>query len=660
MATARPMTNEQSLEALKAGLNCIDQGLTLFDANLNLVYANKRVCDLLGLPEELARPGTPFETIIRWNVERGEYGVGDVEVMVKERVRAAWEFRPHTLERVRPNGVVVHVSGWPLPTGGFATVYSDITAQRRRELDLERRILMRTDELRQSEERLRLIANELPAGIAYVDISGQFQFVNGRFARAYNLKPEQIMGMRERDLLPKEVWDYVSPYFEKAVGGAPQTFDTPITFPDGRRLDIRTLLRPDRSTDQTINGFYVLSVNITREKQAVAALLQAQRIDALGQLSSGIAHDFNNLLTIILGNLKPLSDRIHDEYLRSEMLEPAIRATRRGADLMRRLLAVARRQPISPSRVDVGECVGEIVKLVRPSLGEDIKLTYECDENTPAAFADPALLETSLINLVINAADAMNCSGGSIKICTNANADGAVAIAVSDNGPGMDDTIRARIFEPFFSTKSDQSRNGLGLTMVQGFITDSGGSISVESELGHGTSFLLTLPAAADASKEIDRMTVTEGAGSYPIKDKLVLVIDDDQAVRRVLRRDLVAAGANVIEAENGAEGLEILRQVAAVSAIVSDVSMPVMDGITLANAARKFRRDLPIVLLSGYGADAVSKELPEGINILHKPCDVAAIAVALANSGRLRTREGMAAAGEVRTSSYEKGGINP
>jgi PAS domain S-box-containing protein len=647
MATASAVTNERSLEALKAGLNCIDQGLTLFDANLNLVYANKSVCDLLGLSEELARPGTPFETIIRWNAERGEYGAGDIETMVEERVRAAWEFRPHTLERVRPNGVVVLVSGWPLPSGGFATVYSDITAQRRRELDLERRILKRTDELRQSEERLRLIANEVPAGIAYVDISGRFRFVNGRFSRAYNLKPEQINGMRERDLLPPEVWDYVSQYFEKAVCGEPQTFDTPITFPDGRSLDIRTLLRPDRSSDQTINGFYVLSVNVTREKQALAALLQAQRMDALGQLSSGIAHDFNNLLTIILGNLKPLSDRIHDEHLRSEMLEPAIRATRRGADLMRRLLAVARRQPISPSRVDVRECVGEIAKLLRPSLGEDIGLICECDEDTPAAFADPALLETSLINLVINAADAMSCSGGSIKIRTSANADGAVAIAVSDNGLGMDETTRARIFEPFFSTKSDQSRSGLGLTMVHGFITDSGGSIAVESEPGRGTFFSLTLPAAAgaDTGKESKRMKAPEGAESFPMKDKLVLLVDDEQAVRRVLRRDLVAAGASVIESENGAEGLEILKQVSAVSAIVSDVSMPVMDGIALAKAARKLRGDLPIVLLSGYGAEAVNKELPEDISIIHKPCDVAAIAVALANS---------------QTSSFENGGLNP
>ncbi|TDQ18038.1 PAS/PAC sensor hybrid histidine kinase [Phyllobacterium brassicacearum] len=640
---ASPMTNEQSLEALKAGLNCIDQGLTLFDANLNLVYVNKSACDLLGLSEELARPGTPFETIIRWNAERGEYGAGDVETMVEERVRAAWEFRPHTLERVRPNGVVVLVSGWPLPSGGFATVYSDITAQRRREMDLERRILKRTDELRQSEERLRLIANEVPAGIAYVDISGQFQFVNGRFAKAYNLKPEQIIGMRERDLLPPEVWDYVSRYFEKAICGEPQTFDTPITFPDGRRLDIRTLLRPDRSSDQTINGFYVLSVNVTREKQALDALLQAQRMDALGQLSSGIAHDFNNLLTIILGNLKPLSDRIHDEYLRSEMLEPAIRATRRGADLMRRLLAVARRQPISPSKVDVSECVGEIAKLLRPSLGEDIGLICECDENTPAAFADPALLETSLINLVINAADAMNCSGGSITIRTSANADGAVAIAVSDNGPGMDETTRARIFEPFFSTKSDQSRSGLGLTMVHGFITDSGGSIAVESEPGRGTFFLLTLPAATGAVAGSETESA-QGPEGYPLKNKLVLLVDDEQAVRRVLRRDLVAAGASVIESENGAEGLEILKQVSAVSAIVSDVSMPVMDGIALATAARKLRGNLPIVLLSGYGAEAVSKELPDGISIMHKPCDVTAIAIALANS---------------QTSSFEKGGPN-
>lgn len=631
MTAEIPELEYSKLDILKAGLDRIDQGLTLFGADLKLIFVNARACKLLDLPAELSRPGTSFEALVRWNAMRGEYGPGDVETMVAERVRAAWEFRPHTLERVRPNGVVLNVSGWPLPDGGFATVYSDITAQRRRELELERRILKRTEELRQSEERLRLIANEVPAGIAYVDFSGVFRFVNGRFARAYQKHPDEIIGHFEREILSPETWAHVEPYFEKAARGEPQTFDTPIRFPDGRTLETRTLLRPDRTADQGINGFYVLSVNVTREKMAFAALLQAQRMEALGQLSSGIAHDFNNLLTIILGNLKPLWERVEDEHLRRDMLEPAIRATRRGTDLMRRLLAVARRQPVSPARVDVPECIRDIAKLVRPSIGEDTQLVLDFAGNTPAAFVDPALLETSLINLVINAADAMN-EGGRIVIETSAGPDGSVLVTVADNGAGMDEAIRSRIFDPFFSTKSDQGRSGLGLTMVQGFVTDSGGSISVESEPGHGTRFSLSLPQAKDQNPRKDEQAdeATADLGDNAIRGVLVLLVDDDEEVRTVMRRDLVAAGAQVLEAENGAEALELLQNIPAIAAVVSDVSMPVMNGIALANAARSLRPRLPVVLLSGYGADAMRGTLPAGVSIMHKPVDAAAIAGAL------------------------------
>ncbi len=408
-----------TLDMLRAGLDRIDQGLTLFDADLRLVFVNQTARGLLDLPEELSRPGMPFEEIIRWNAVRGEYGLGDVEEMVAERVQAARQFRSHTLERVRPNGVVLSVSGWPLPGGGFATIYSDITLQRRREVELEHRILKRTEELRQSEERLRSMADKVPAGIAYLDSEGVFRFVNRRFARAYQREIEDIVGKRESEVLSLETWQRVQPYFNRAAKGEAQTFDIPIPFPDGRTLETRTFLRPDRAPDESVEGFYVLTVNITREKMAATALAQAQKMETLGQLSSGIAHDFNNLLTIILGNLKPLAERMESEELRREMVDPAIRATRRGADLMRRLLAVARRQPLSPVPVDLQDCVRTIADLVRPSIGEDTHLVLECDAQTPYAYADPALLEASLINLVVNAADAIE-GCGTIVIGTRA------------------------------------------------------------------------------------------------------------------------------------------------------------------------------------------------------------------------------------------------
>ncbi|RLQ88537.1 hybrid sensor histidine kinase/response regulator [Notoacmeibacter ruber] len=622
-----------TLDMLKDGLNRIDQGLTLFNADLKLVFVNERASDLLGLPEELTRPGTPFEALIRWNAMRGEYGAGEVEAMVAERVRTARLFRSHTLERVRPNGVVLNVSGWPLPGGGFATLYSDITLQRRRELELERRILKRTEELRQSEERLRLMANEVPAGIAYLDRSGAFQFVNRRFARAYQRDPDDLVGKQENEVLSTETWQRVRPFFARASRGEAQTFDIPIHFPDGRTLETRTFLRPDRAPDDTVNGFYVLTVNITREKMAAAALAQAQKMETLGQLSSGIAHDFNNLLTIILGNLKPLADRIENDELRREMVEPAIRATRRGADLMRRLLAVARRQPLSPMRVDLNDSIRTVTDLVRPSLGEDVELVLQSSHEEPHAYADPALLETSLINLVINAADAID-GHGTITISARNGAGDTVQIVVADDGKGMDEEQRTRIFEPFYSTKPGGERSGLGLTMVQGFVTDSGGAISVESATGQGTVFTLDLPAANSLVEDgvsalVDGSIVT--SQTFALSGKLLLLVDDEDAVRHVLRRDLVASGAHILEADNGAEALELLESVPGIAAVVSDVSMPVMGGIELAGAVRRNWPNLPVTLLSGYGAEAKDGRLPAGVPIAHKPVDAAAIASSLA-----------------------------
>ncbi|MCP1200281.1 PAS-domain containing protein [Notoacmeibacter sp. MSK16QG-6] len=622
-----------TLDMLKAGLDRIDQGLTLFDADLRLVFVNERACDLLDLPSALSRPGTPFEELIRWNAVRGEYGAGDVNEMVAERVRTARLFRSHTLERVRPNGVVLNVSGWPLPGGGFATLYSDITVQRRRELELERRILKRTEELRQSEERLRSIASEVPAGIAYLDIDGIFRFVNRRFARAYQLDPKTIVGRSERDVLSRDTWERVQPFFARALKGEAQTFDIPIHFPDGRTLETRTFLRPDRAGDGIVNGFYVLTVNITREKMAANALAQAQKMETLGQLSSGIAHDFNNLLTIILGNLKPLAERIGDDDLRRDMVEPAIRATRRGADLMRRLLAVARRQPLSPVPIDLCDCARTIADLVRPSLGEDTKLVLDYAEDTPLAYADPALLETSLINLVINAADAIG-GKGTITIGMRDGPGETVVVTVADDGEGMDDVRRARIFEPFYSTKPGQERSGLGLTMVQGFVSDSGGGVTVESQPGQGTIFTLTLPAAdhsacAGLTEKDDG--VSGAPPTFPLTGKLLLLVDDEEAVRHVLRRDLVAAGAHVIEASNGVEALDLLESVPGIASVVSDVSMPVMGGLALAVAIRRNWPNLPVALLSGYGAEAMDGALPEGVPLMHKPVDAAGIAATLA-----------------------------
>ncbi|SDE50011.1 hybrid sensor histidine kinase/response regulator [Limimaricola pyoseonensis] len=618
------------LGTLMTGLNRIDQAITLFDADLKLIFANDRFLELMEMPSRLGRPGTPFEAMVRWNAEHGEYGAGDLDLLVAERVAAARRFEAHTLERTRPNGVVLKVSGWPLPDGGgFATLYTDITLQRRRELELERRILRRTEQLRRSDERVRVIANEVPAGISYLDRGGVFRFANRRFAAAYGLDPEQVVGRRDAEVLTPDTMARVAEYFERGARGEALAFDIPITFPGGRRLETRTLLRPDQAHDGTVLGFYLLTVNVTREKEAAAALMQAQKMEMLGQLSSGIAHDFNNLLTIILGNLAPLRERLDDEDMAAEMLDPAIRAGRRGAELMRRLLAVARRQPLSPEAVALPETFAGVATLVRPGLGEDVRLLCEPGP-TPPVHADPALLETSLINLVINAADAC-AGGGTIRLSSAPAGDGAVEIRVADDGAGMDAATRARLFEPFYSTKAGRGGTGLGLTMVRGFAADSGGHVEVESAPGRGTRVTLTLPAAPEGTAPAPGPARVAPAR---LDGRLVLLVDDDAEVRTTLSRNLVAIGAQVLEAESGAEALDLLAAVPGIGALVSDVSMPGMDGVALARRVRTRDAGLPVVLITGYGRDRIEGRLGESLRLLRKPVEAAQIAAAIASWG--------------------------
>ncbi len=626
-ADATSGVGADALAMIQAGLDKVDQGISIFDAGLKLVFSNERMHELLDLPERLMQPGADFEDIIRYNVERGEYGLGDAEEMVRDRVAVARQFRAHTLERIRPNGVVLSISGWPLPSGGFATIYTDITEQRRRELSLESRLHRQTEDLRRSEERLRLIANEVPAGIAYLDSEQTFRFVNRRFASAYGYGPSDLIGRLPEHILAARTMTAVRPYFERAVAGEALDFDLEIDFPDGRTLDTRTFLRPEREGGGE-RGFYVLTINITRQKQAAAALLRAQKMEALGQLSSGIAHDFNNLLTVILGNLKPLEPYIGEDA-REDMLAPAIRAARRGADLTRRLLAVARRQPLEPAPVDIAETAHSIAKLVKPSLPDDAVIEVTSSREPCFGFVDPAQLETSLLNLAVNARDALRPGGRismSVTPCRLESAESAslgltsgdyVEVRVTDNGVGMTQAVMDKIFDPFFSTKNHHDRSGLGLTIVHSFVQDSQGAIRLTSREYGGSEFRLLLPACAPGAPppEIPPVSLPD-----QLREGLVLLVDDDEEVRSVLRRDLLAMGCRLIEARTAPEAFELIGTVDGIRLVLSDIAMPgAYSGLELARKTAETRPDINVILMTGFGREGLG-EPSAGLRILQKP----------------------------------------
>jgi two-component system, chemotaxis family, CheB/CheR fusion protein len=364
-----------------------------------------------------------------------------------------------------------------------------------------------------------------------------------------------------------------------------------------------------------------------------AQLHQAQKMEAIGNLTGGMAHDFNNLLSVVIGNIDLLRDLRKGDSDLNELTREALDAAFRGADLTRRLLAFARQQPLRPQRVDVNALVSGITRLLSRTLGEDVEITLDLFPELWPVVVDPAQLEASLTNLATNARDAMP-DGGSLMVVTDnryLDADyaaqqtevvpgGYVMIEVSDTGIGMSQEVMARIFEPFFTTKSRDKGTGLGLSMVFGFIKQSGGHISVYSEPGIGTTFRLFLPRMIGEASTVEESSVVplvHGRG------ETVLVVEDNTALRCVVVRQLGELGYRVLAAENATAGLRLLEQ-QSVDLLLTDIVMPGgINGRELAQRARQRWPGIKVVFTSGFSEAWLSGHagrLPSRAPLLSKP----------------------------------------
>ncbi|WP_265945931.1 PAS-domain containing protein [Dechloromonas sp. A34] len=654
MNPAPPLPDStQRHEMLQAGLDLLDQGITVFDANLRLVAWNRPFLQLLEFPEELAQIGTPFEHFIRYNAERGEYGPGDREIQIAERVAKAASFAPHITERQRPNGRVLLLRGEPLPHMGFVTLYSDVTEQRyienlteHQNIQLEERVRRRTAQLenananlsransentriaaalRRNEERLRLINDTIPILLGYVDKDEVYQYANKGYSDWYGHPEGAVTGRAVLDVIGPQVYAQVREPVKKALAGQQVTYEYQMER-RGQTVYARSTLVPEITTEGETLGFFVFSHEITEQKRMEAALVQAQKMEAIGQLTGGLAHDFNNLLTVVIGNLAALQDHRPDDAEVNEFVEPALQSARRGVQLIKRLLTFSRQQPLEPQAVEIGRLIGGLAKLVRRSLPESIAVSTDVASGTVHALVDPGQLESALLNFALNARDAMP-DGGRLHIATRAvelSADaGAFDVApgryalieVADNGCGMDAATLARVYEPFFTTKRFGLGSGLGLSMAYGFVKQSGGGISIQSQPGQGTTVLMVLPLTTpepDVDRPADEAPLAHGG-------ELVLLAEDEPNVRRVVRQQLIDLGYPVIEAENGAQALAMIEQIPDIAIVVSDVIMPGgINGRQLAEQVLAGHPQMRIVLMSGYADEAEdgASDLP----VLAKP----------------------------------------
>ncbi len=635
-ATSPATVNHQRRNAsLQAGLDLIDQGFTLIDENLCMVAWNQTFLRLLDFPESMGFVGAPFESFMRYNAERGEYGEGNREQQISDRIKAASAFAAHDMERTRPNGTILRVRGVPVPNHGFVTLYSDVTAQRAAEKQirenttlLESRVADRTASLKRSEQQMRLITDSIPALVAYVDSDRSYRYINRGYQDWFGLDPAQPQAVSARAFLGADTYAQIKPHVNQALRGEAVTFEYDIRTVDGRNLVARTTLVPEVAADGTVAGCFELTFDITDQRRSHELIAQAQKMDALGQLTGGLAHDFNNILTVILGSLTALAEEPSAKIHAAEYIDPAIEAARRGSELIKGLLSFSRKHPVETSVVDINKIVATVDKLVRRSLPDAITLKVQLESKLLAARLDGNQLQNALINLILNARDATQGRGNiaiqcSAKVLTPLQASVLhvptgpyVCVQVTDNGCGMDATTRARVFEPFFTTKRTGEGTGLGMAMVYGFARQSGGTVDISSEPDKGTRVTLWLPA------DIDVLAVGQDPmvrkSNAPPEQGLALLVDDDADVRRVVRRLLLDLGFAVLEAETGVEAVQILNQTSGIRLLLSDIVMPGgVDGRQVARHALEQGQVPKIILMSGYAPD--SDELPD-IPLLAKP----------------------------------------
>ncbi len=389
-----------------------------------------------------------------------------------------------------------------------------------------------------------------------------------------------------------------------------------------------------------------LYAEASRRQNAEASLRQAQKMEAIGQLTGGVAHDFNNLLTIIIGNLQ-LALRQKPEGKLARQLGDAISGAERAAQLTKRLLAFSRNQPLSPQRVDADALIAGMLDLMRRSLGERVVVQAARSTGLWLVLADPAELESAILNLAINARDAMK-NGGTLTIETaNVHLDAAfcarveglapgeyVMIAVSDTGEGMSPAVQEKAFDPFFTTKAAGAGTGLGLSQVYGYVKQSGGHIEIESELDRGTSVKLYLPRARG---ERVQAQPDEERGVQRGHGERILVVEDEASVRRFVIAALSDLGYAVVEAENADDALRRLRQGIAgdIDLLLTDIVMPGMSGSRLAGEVIRNHPGLRVLFMTGYARDATlhQGQFEPDVQVIQKPIAIDALALAVARA---------------------------
>ena len=624
------MSDQTTTQMMRAGLNLIGQALTIFDQDLRLSVANRRYQEMFDLPDHIVEIGSDFADAIRYLASRGDYGeVGDLEEFVQSRTDQARAFEPHYMERQRDNGQWISVEGSPLRTGGWVTVYTDITQIKQQEsllrsegAKLEADLFTRSEELAEtnrslaatiatleetkrdlteSEARARMTSEMTPAHIAHIDRNQRYTYSNRKLSEVIGSPPRSIIGLHASEALGPEAYAQVGPMFDKALLGEPSVIE--IDLQDATRR-IRVALTPDTAPNGAINGAYVLSMDITAEAQARAALTQTRKRELAAQLTSGLAHDFANLLTVILG-LQGKLERIENL---PDVARDAITTTKaaalRGGELLDKLSDVSGRRDLSISAVSIDELFSNLTNLATAALPDGITIETKNNDITNAVMLDHGFVQDGLLNLILNARDAIGDTG---HIHLSARLRGTVWIEfiVTDTGIGFTEKALQSALDPFFTTKASEG-SGLGLTMVYDFAQMSGGRVRIKNQPSGGAVVTIQLPLRF---------------GTKTTDPGMVLLVEDREDLRLQTREMLREMGHSVIEADNAEEALTLV-QIPGISHVLTDIMLgDGMNGFDMARNLLTTGHNMPVIMMTGLPADdPIHQQASAQFPLLKKP----------------------------------------
>jgi PAS domain S-box-containing protein len=499
--------------------------------------------------------------------------------------------------------------------------------------ELEERVQSRTAEVRRSRELLDAVLENLPDTVFLKDLKDEFRylFVNRAGEALFGRSRGELVGHLDHELFPSEQADHCRDGDLGAAGSRRGIASVEHQVTDAGTRILESSKVPIVDAEGEPRFLLGIVRDVTAQRNVEDQLRQMQRMDAVGQLTGGIAHDFNNLLTVIMNSAEVLKESVREDPRLAEVAEDAIGAVLRGSDLVRRLLAFARMQRLEPRSVDLNRRLANISSLLQRTLGERINLRVQPGSKLWSALVDPSQVDDAIVNLAINARDAMR-GQGSLSIETSnvtldedyaahhveVDAGDYVMLAVSDTGVGMAPDTIARAFEPFFTTKPEGTGTGLGLSQVYGWAKQSGGHIKIYSELGHGTTIKLYLPKAEAPDDDSD--IAGERLGEIKGGKETILVVEDNAKVRKALVRNLDSLGYRSLEASSGLEAMEIVRLGIRFDLLLTDIVMPGgMTGYQLAAAIEELRPGQKVLFTSGYTELATDGTLGS-VPLLSKP----------------------------------------